>query len=123
MSAKLKQMIDIVRADPAVDTVVGFTGVGSGGGVSQINTGTVFVSLKPISQRVTADEVIARLRPQLAQVPGGRLFLAAVQDLRVGGRQSNAQYQYTLLGERAATSTSGRPSWSTRSTTIRCSPT
>ena len=99
MSVKLRQMIDIVRADPAVDTVVGFTGVGSGGGFSQINTGTVFVSLKPISQRVTVDEVIARLRPKLAQVPGGRLYLAAVQDLRAGGRQSNAQYQYTLQSE------------------------
>ena len=101
MSVKLKQMIDIVRADPAVDTVVGFTGVGSGGGFSQINTGTVFVSLKPISQRVSVDEVIARLRPKLAQVPGGRLYLAAVQDLRAGGRQSNAQYQYTLQSENA----------------------
>ena len=99
MSVKLRQMIDIVRADPAVDTVVGFTGVGSGGGFSQINTGTVFVSLKPISQRVTVDEVLARLRPKLAQVPGGRLYLAAVQDLRAGGRQSNAQYQYTLQSE------------------------
>jgi multidrug efflux pump len=99
MSVKLKQMIDIVRADPAVETVVGFTGVGSGGGFSQINTGTVFVSLKPLSERVTADEVIARLRPKLAQVPGGRLYLAAVQDLRAGGRQSNAQYQYTLQSE------------------------
>jgi multidrug efflux pump len=99
MSAKLRQLIDIVRADPAVDTVVGFTGVGSGGGFSQINTGTVFVSLKPISQRPSVDEVIARLRPKLAQVPGGRLYLAAVQDLRAGGRQSNAQYQYTLQSE------------------------
>ncbi len=99
MSMKLKQMIDIVRADPAVDTVVGFTGVGSGGGFSQINTGTVFVSLKPISQRAHVDEVIARLRPKLAEVPGGRLYLAAVQDLRAGGRQSNAQYQYTLQSE------------------------
>jgi multidrug efflux pump len=99
MSAKLKQLIDIVRADPAVETVVGFTGVGSGGGFAQINTGTVFVSLKPISERVTVDEVIARLRPKLAQVPGGRLYLAAVQDLRAGGRQSNAQYQYTLQSE------------------------
>jgi multidrug efflux pump len=99
MSVKLRQLIDIVRADPAVDTVVGFTGVGSGGGFSQINTGTVFVSLKPISQRSSVDEVIARLRPKLAQVPGGRLYLAAVQDLRAGGRQSNAQYQYTLQSE------------------------
>jgi multidrug efflux pump len=99
MSNKLKQMIDIVRADPAVDTVVGFTGAGSGGGFAQINTGTVFVSLKPLSQRVSVDEVIARLRPKLAQVAGGRLYLAAVQDLRAGGRQSNAQYQYTLQSE------------------------
>jgi multidrug efflux pump len=99
MSQKLKQMIDIVRADPAVDTVVGFTGVGSGGGFAQINTGTVFVSLKPITQRVSVDEVLARLRPKLGQVPGGRLYLAAVQDLRAGGRQSNAQYQYTLQSE------------------------
>ena len=67
-----------------------------GGGYAQINTGSVFVSLKPISQRVGVDQVIARLRPKLAEVPGGRLYLAAVQDLRAGGRQSNAQYQYTL---------------------------
>jgi multidrug efflux pump len=99
MSVKLRQLIDIVRADPAVDHVVGFTGVGSGGGYAQINTGNVYVSLKPISQRPSVDEVIARLRPKLAQVPGGRLYLAAVQDLRAGGRQSNAQYQYTLQSE------------------------
>jgi multidrug efflux pump len=99
MSVKLRQMMDIVRADPAVENVVGFTGVGSGGGNGQINTGNVFVSLKPLSQRVSVDEVIARLRPKLAQVPGGRLYLAAIQDLRAGGRQSNAQYQYTLQSE------------------------
>jgi multidrug efflux pump len=99
MSSKLKQMMDIVRADPAVENVVGYTGVGSGGGNAQINTGNVFVSLKPISQRDGVDQVIARLRPKLAQVPGGRLYMAAVQDLRAGGRQSNAQYQYTLQSE------------------------
>ncbi len=100
MSGKLRQMMNIVRADPAVQNVVGYTGVGSGGGYAQINTGNVFVSLKPLSERnVTVDQVIARLRPQLAQVPGGRLYLAAVQDLRAGGRQSNAQYQYTLQSE------------------------
>ena len=99
MSTKLEQMMSIVRADPAVDQVVGFTGVGSGGGYAQINTGNVFVSLKPVSERVSVDEVIARLRPKLAQVPGGRLYMAAVQDLRAGGRQSNAQYQYTLQSE------------------------
>ncbi len=99
MSAKLRQMMDIVRQDPAVENVVGYTGVGSGGGYAQINTGNVFVALKPLSERVSVDQVIARLRPKLAQVPGGRLYLAAVQDLRAGGRQSNAQYQYTLQSE------------------------
>jgi multidrug efflux pump len=62
----------------------------------------VFVSLKPISQRPSIDQVIARLRPQLAKVPGGRLFLVAVQDVRAGGRQSNAQYQYTLQSDDTA---------------------
>jgi len=92
-------MMNIVRRDPAVENVVGYTGVGSGGGYAQINKGNVFVSLKPISQRVGVDQVIARLRPKLARVPGGRLYLAAIQDLRAGGRQSNAQYQYTLQSE------------------------
>jgi multidrug efflux pump len=96
MTQKLRQMIDIVQSDPAVEHVVGFTGVGSGGGGGQINTGSVFVALKPITQRPSVDEVIARLRPQLAKVPGGRLFLVAVQDIRAGGRQSNSTYQYTL---------------------------
>jgi multidrug efflux pump len=100
MSQKLRQMASIVGQDPAVEHVAGFTGVGSGGGYAQINTGSVFVSLKSLSERnVSADQVIARLRPKLAQVPGGRLYLAAVQDLRAGGRQSNAQYQYTLQAE------------------------
>src|ERR1700680_2863281 len=76
MTQKLRQMIDIVQSDPAVEHVVGFTGVGSGGGGGQINTGSVFVALRPITQRPSVDEVIARLRPQLAKVPGGRLFLS-----------------------------------------------
>jgi multidrug efflux pump len=99
MTQKLRQMIDIVQSDPAVDHVVGFTGVGSGGGGGGINSGSVFVSLKPITQRPSVDEVTARLRPQLAKVPGGRLFLTAVQDIRAGGRQSNAAYQYTLQSD------------------------
>jgi multidrug efflux pump len=101
MSQKLRQMMTIVQEDPAVQNVVGYTGVGSGGGGNaQINTGNVFVSLKPLSERyASVDQVIARLRPKLAQVSGGRLYLAAVQDLRAGGRQSNAQYQYTLQSE------------------------
>ncbi len=101
MTQKLRQMMAIVQADPAVDHVVGYTGVGSGGGFGQINTGSVFVSLKPQSQRPPIDQVIARLRPKLARVPGGRLFLVAVQDIRAGGRQSNAEYQYTLQSDDA----------------------
>jgi multidrug efflux pump len=101
MTQKLRQMTAIVQADPAVENVVGYTGVGSGGGFGQINTGSVFVSLKPLSQRPSADQVMARLRPKLAQVPGGRLFLTAVQDIRAGGRQSNAEYQYTLQADDA----------------------
>ncbi len=101
MTQKLRQMMAIVQQDPAVENVVGYTGVGSGGGFGQINTGSVFVSLKPISERPPIDEVIARLRPKLARVPGGRLFMAAIQDIRAGGRQSNAQYQYTLQADNA----------------------
>jgi multidrug efflux pump len=100
MTGKLRQMMAIVQQDPAVQNVVGYTGAGSGGGGSTINTGQVFVSLKPLSQRdATVDEVIARLRPKLARVPGGRLFLVGVQDIRAGGRQSNSLYQYTLQSD------------------------
>src|SRR5262245_10776228 len=91
MRQKLTQFVSIVQKDPAVDNVVGFTGGG------QTNGGFVFVSLKPLAERkVSADRVIARLSRELTQVPGASLFLQAVQDIRVGGRQSNAQYQYTL---------------------------
>jgi multidrug efflux pump len=100
MSKKLRQMMSIVQADPAVQTVVGYTGTG-GGGFGTINTGQVFVSLVPVEQRPAIDAVIARLRPKLAQVPGGRLFLNAVQDIRAGGRQTNASYQYTLQSDSA----------------------
>ncbi len=99
MTQKLRQMLAIVQADPAVEHVVGYTGVGSGGGYGQINTASVFVSLKPSSQRPPIDQVIARLRPKLARVPGGRLFMFPIQDIRAGGRQSNAQYQYTLQAD------------------------
>src|SRR6202790_2974831 len=87
-------MINIVAADPAVDTVNGFTGG------STFNTARLFISLKPLEQRkISADLVIARLRPKLARVPGATLFLQAAQDLRIGGRQSNAQYQFALQGD------------------------
>jgi multidrug efflux pump len=77
---------------------MGFTG-GSGGGATR-NTGRVFISLKPLEQReVSADQVIARLRGKLSKVPGAALFLQPVQDVRMGGRASNAQFQYTLQAE------------------------
>jgi multidrug efflux pump len=101
MTQKLRQMTAIVQQDPAVENVVGYTGVGSGGGFGQINTGSVFVSLKSLSERPSIDQVIARLRPKLAQVPGGRLFMFSIQDIRAGGRQSNALYQYTLQSDDA----------------------
>jgi multidrug efflux pump len=80
-----------------VDTVIAFTG---GGGGTTTNTGRVFISLKPLGQRkVSADQIVNRLRGQLAAVPGATLFLQAVQDVRIGGRQSAAQYQYTIQSD------------------------
>jgi multidrug efflux pump len=91
MQQKLAQFVNIIKKDPAVDTVVGFTGGG------QTNGGFMFMSLVPLSERhLSADGVIARLRREMAVVPGATLFLQAVQDIRVGGRASNAQYQFTL---------------------------
>jgi multidrug efflux pump len=93
MKEKLKQIVEILRQDPAVAHLAGFTGG------RQTNGGFVFVSLKPLAERkISADLVMARLRPKLAQVVGARLILQSVQDVRVGGRQSNALYQFTLLG-------------------------
>jgi multidrug efflux pump len=102
MSQKLTQMMSIVQHDKAVSNVVGYTGSGGGGGSSQTNTGQVFISLKPLSQRDRIPVVMERMRRELARVPGGKLFLTPVQDIRVGGRSSNAQYQYTLLGDNTA---------------------
>jgi multidrug efflux pump subunit AcrB len=93
MQQKLMQFVSIIKKDPAVETVVGFTGTG------QTNSGYMFLSLYPTGQRkISADGVIARLRREMAVVPGATLFLQSVQDIRVGGRASNAQYQYTLQG-------------------------
>lgn len=101
MGEKLRQVVDIVHKDPAVDTVVGFTGGSRAGG------GFMFVNLKPYgsgegkrSEKGTA--VIARLRPQLAQVTGLSVFLNSVQDVRSGGRASNSTYQYTLKSDNIA---------------------
>jgi multidrug efflux pump len=97
MNKILLQMVNIVAADPAVDAVNGFTGGGRGGAT---NTGSMFISLKPLAERqLSADLVIARLRPKLGRVPGATLYLQAAQDIRVGGRNSAAQYQYTMRGD------------------------
>ena len=94
MQQKLNDFMTIVRQDPAVENVIGFTGGG------QRNSGQMFISLKPLDQRkMSADMVIARLRGKLAREPGATLYLQPVQDIRMGGRQSNAQYQYTLQAD------------------------
>jgi multidrug efflux pump len=97
MKERIKRFVDIVKADPAVANVVAFTG--SGGGTTT-NTGRMFISLKPLAERkLSADAVISRLRRQVASVEGASLFLQATQDLRIGGRGGNAQYQYTIQSE------------------------
>jgi multidrug efflux pump len=95
METKLRQATTIVGADPAVESVVGFTG-GRG-----TNSANVFIGLKPIGERAPISAVMARLRPKLAQVAGARLYVFPRQDLQMGGRQSFAQYQYTLQGDTA----------------------
>ncbi|CFQ54947.1 multidrug efflux system subunit MdtC [Yersinia frederiksenii] len=94
MQQKLKDFMKIVHDDPAVDNVTGFTGG------SRTNSGSMFISLKPLSERrESAQQIITRLRAKLAKEPGASLFLAPVQDIRVGGRQANASYQFTLLAD------------------------
>jgi len=94
MQEKLKQFLDIIQADPAVQAVTGNTGGGSE------NTGSMRVELKPLDQRnVTADQIIARLRRKMAVIPGATTFLQSTQDFRMGGRASGSQYQFTLEGD------------------------
>ncbi|MEA1065436.1 multidrug efflux RND transporter permease subunit MdtC [Erwinia sp. HR93] len=94
MRGKLRDFMKIIRDDPAVDNVTGFTGG------SRVNSGMMFITLKPRAERgASAQQIIDRLRKKLASEPGARLFLMAVQDIRVGGRQSNASYQYSLLSD------------------------
>jgi multidrug efflux pump len=94
MKTKFIQLQTIVQDDPAVQSVVGFTGG------RQTNSGFLYSQLKPYAERkLTADEVVARLRPKLEQVAGARLYMVAVSDLRTGGRQSNATYQYSLFSD------------------------
>ena len=97
MRGKLTEIVDVIRRDPAVDTVVGFTGG------SRAGSGFLFVNLKPRPERKEGSpQVIARLRPQLAQITGAALFLNPVQDVRAGGRGANASYQYTLKSDNLA---------------------
>ncbi|HEY7090795.1 MAG TPA: multidrug efflux RND transporter permease subunit [Tepidisphaeraceae bacterium] len=94
MREKLTQFVGIIKADPAVQNVMGFTGG------SSINTARAFLELKPLSERkVSAEMVIERLRPKLARIAGATLYLQASQDIRVGGHGSNSQYQYTLRAD------------------------
>ncbi|KXV02945.1 nodulation protein [Caballeronia megalochromosomata] len=96
MKQKLAQLQAIVQKDPAVLSVAGFTGGRA------LNTAQVFIALKPLNERhASAQQVVNRLRPRLDAVSGARLFLQAQQDLRIGGRQSAAEYQYTLTGDDA----------------------
>ncbi len=108
MRNKMERYVKIVMTDPAVHTIVGFAG-----GNTVSNQGRFFIMLKPLAERsqcvkqhfwqscprVSADDVVNRLRGKLAVVPGATLYLQSFQDLTIGGRQSNAQYQYTLQGE------------------------
>ncbi|MGA7980980.1 MAG: multidrug efflux RND transporter permease subunit [Chromatiaceae bacterium] len=94
MSQKVADFMRIVRADPAVATVVGFTGGG------QRNSGFMYVTLKPLSKRkISAGQVMARLRGKLAKEPGARLYFRSFQDIRMGGRHSSAEFQYSLQGD------------------------
>jgi multidrug efflux pump len=96
MEEMTKRFVELIKTDPAVANVSAYTG-----GTGAINSGTVNIGLKPLEQRnhVSASRVIDRLRPKLTSIPGATVFLQAAQDLRIGGRQSNAQFQYTLQSE------------------------
>jgi multidrug efflux pump len=97
MQGKIRQLVGIVKQDKDVDAVIGFSGGGAG---TTTNTGRVFISLKPASQRsATAAQIVNRLRPKLATVAGATLVLQATQDVRIGGRSSAAQYQYTIQSD------------------------
>jgi len=95
MQQDINGFVDMIKQDPAVANVMGFTG-----GAGATNGGFIYVGLKPLDERkVSASDIINRLRPKLTSVPGAGVFLQAGQDLRIGGRQSNAQYQYTIQSD------------------------
>ena len=95
MQSAAARFVKLIKNDPAVENIIAFTG---GGGAA--NGGFIYMALKPLAERkIGADQIINRLRPKLASVPGASVFLQAGQDLRIGGRQSNAQYQYTIQSD------------------------
>ena len=95
MSRKMRRYVDIGMKDPNVATMIGFCG-----GTTAMNQGRMYITLKPEGQRkLTSDQVIAELARKFAEVPGATLYMQNQQDLSIGGRVSQAQYQYTLQGE------------------------
>jgi multidrug efflux pump len=99
MKDRMLQVVNTVMADPAVEGLNASTGAGGWGG-GGTNAARMFVTLKPLEERkISSDQVIARLRPNLAKIPGVSLFLQSTQDLRIGGRSSGAQYQYTMQSD------------------------
>jgi multidrug efflux pump len=95
MDDSIRRIGAVIKNDPAVANVIAFTG---GGGAT--NTGNLYIALKPLAERkVSASQIIDRLRPQLNRLPVASAFLQAVQDLRIGGRSSNAMYQYTIQSD------------------------
>jgi len=100
MRASLIDIERVIQSDPAVQVVSGFTGGQGGPGGGTINSGFLFVNLKPLDQRkISAADVLNRLRPKLNGLPGASTYLQAAQDLSVGGRQSNAAYQYQISSD------------------------
>jgi len=98
MNNSIVQLVNVIKADPAVDNVIAYTG---GNGAS--NTGNINIALKPLNVRkVTAPAIIDRLRPKMNRLPVASAFLQAAQDLRIGGRSSNAMYQYTIQSDNVA---------------------
>ena len=92
MDDSIKQLVGVIKSDPAVANVIAFTG---GGGTT--NSGFIYIALKPLDERKTgAADIINRLRPKMNRLPVASAFLQAAQDLRIGGRGSNALYQYTI---------------------------
>jgi multidrug efflux pump len=95
MNSSIQQIVGVIKNDSAVANVIGFTG-----GNGATNTASIYMALKPLAERKTsATQIIARLRPQLNRLPAASAFLQAAQDLRIGGRGSNAMYQYTLQAD------------------------